>query len=63
MMKVISPFPRKFSISAPNGEHIGALKKRLHPRTIYDVSIDRPGAIPRTTLVVGAVAIAVLESV
>lgn len=61
--KLVSPFPRTFSITASNGEHIGALEKRIHPRTIYDVHIDRPGAIPRTTLVVGAVAVAVLEGV
>jgi hypothetical protein len=60
---VFSPFPRTFRVTAPNGERIGTASGRLSPRTVYDVHIERPGAIPRTTLTAGVVAVAVLESV
>ncbi|ODR82434.1 hypothetical protein BG842_18725 [Haladaptatus sp. W1] len=63
VVDVFSPFPRTFTVTAPNGEHVGTISGRLSPRTAYDVRIERPGAIPRTTLTAGAVAVAVLESV
>ncbi|WP_435159486.1 hypothetical protein [Haladaptatus sp. DFWS20] len=61
--QMLSPFPQKFSVSGPNGERIGTIAGRFSPRTVYDVRIERPGATPRSALVAGAVAIAVLESV
>ncbi|MFH5797511.1 hypothetical protein [Haladaptatus sp. CMAA 1911] len=63
VVDVFSPFPRTFTVTAPNGEHIGTISGRLSPRTVYDVHIERPGAIPRTTLTAGVIAVAVLESV
>jgi hypothetical protein len=63
VVDVLSPFPRTFTVTTPNGDHIGTIAGRLSPRTTYDVRIERPGAVPRTTLTAGVVAVAVLESV
>ncbi|SIQ69771.1 hypothetical protein SAMN05421858_0117 [Haladaptatus litoreus] len=61
--QMLSPLPQTFSIDAPNGEHIGDVAGRLHPRTVYDVRIERPGATSQGVLSAASVAIAVLESV
>lgn len=63
VVSVLSPFPRSFSVTAPSGEHVGTISGRFDPRIIHDVTVERPGAVPRTTLTAGAVAVAVLESV
>ncbi|GAA0248704.1 hypothetical protein GCM10009000_076080 [Halobacterium noricense] len=61
--QMLSPLPQTFSMDAPNGEHIGEIAGRLHPRTVYDVRIERPGATSQAILSAAGVAIAVLESV
>nr|WP_233274788.1 hypothetical protein [Haladaptatus cibarius] len=61
--QMLSPLPQTFSIDAPNGEHIGEVAGRLHPRTVYDVRIERTRATSQEVLSAAGVAIAVLESV
>ncbi|WP_435151474.1 LURP-one-related/scramblase family protein [Haladaptatus sp. DFWS20] len=58
---IFSLLPHKYSITTPEGDTIGEIAGRFSLRDKYDIRISDSGSVPKTALVVGAVAIDALE--
>ncbi|WP_458207023.1 hypothetical protein [Haladaptatus sp. NG-SE-30] len=61
VVDVLSFLPHKYSITTPDGESVGQIAGKFSFRDQYDIHIDDAGTIPKTALVVGAIAIDALE--
>lgn len=61
LVDVLSFLPHKYDIRSSDGRQVGEIAGRFSLRDVYDIRIDDPGALPRTALVAGAVAIDALE--
>ncbi|WP_266075099.1 LURP-one-related/scramblase family protein [Haladaptatus caseinilyticus] len=58
---IFSLLPHKYSITTPDGESVGEIAGQFSLRDRYDIRIHDAGSVPKTPLVVGAVAIDALE--
>ncbi|WP_254537163.1 LURP-one-related/scramblase family protein [Halomarina litorea] len=58
---IVSILPHSYSITGPDGEHIGSISERLSLRDIFDVHVGDTGDAPREAIVAAAITIDALE--
>ncbi|GAA0248255.1 LURP-one-related/scramblase family protein [Haladaptatus pallidirubidus] len=61
LIDFLSFLPHKYSITTPDGDPIGEIEGHFSFRDRYDIRIHDTGSVPKTALVVGAIAIDALE--
>ncbi len=61
LIDFLSFLPHKYSITTPDGKSIGEIEGHFSLRDKYDIRIHDTESIPKTALVVGAIAIDALE--